>query len=99
MCLRSSIAVAVAWARSCSSDLNPGLGTSICHRCGPEKEKKKRWHVAVGCVAWGQDWGVRKPGEVLAMLSGSLAVEGRGGGDMVMASGEARAVDTCWREG
>ena len=27
---------------SCSSDSTPSLGTSICHRCGPKKKKKKR---------------------------------------------------------
>ena len=26
-------------ARSCSSDSTPGLGTSICHRCGPKSNK------------------------------------------------------------
>ena len=41
MRLRSCVTVAVVWAGSCSSDLTPSLGTSICHRCGPEKKKKK----------------------------------------------------------
>ena len=27
---------------SCSSDLTPSLGTSICQECGHKKEKKKR---------------------------------------------------------
>ena len=27
---------------SWSSDLTPSLGTSICHRCGPEKKKRKK---------------------------------------------------------
>ena len=40
--LRSCIAVAVAQASSCSSNLTPNLGTSICHRCSPKKEKKKK---------------------------------------------------------
>ena len=31
---RSWVAVAVAEASSCSSDLTPSLGTSTCHRCG-----------------------------------------------------------------
>ena len=31
MWLRSGVAVAVALASSCSSDLPPSLGTSICH--------------------------------------------------------------------
>ena len=38
--LGSGIAVAVAG--SCSSDLTPSLRTSICHECGPKKEKKKK---------------------------------------------------------
>ena len=44
MQLRSCVvvAVAVAVAGSCSSDSTPSLGTSICHRCGPKKTKKKK---------------------------------------------------------
>ena len=41
MWLRSGVAVAVAVASSCSSNLTPNLGTSICCRCGPKKKKKK----------------------------------------------------------
>ena len=40
--LGSGIAVTVVYARSCSSDLIPSLGTSICCECGPKKEKKKK---------------------------------------------------------
>ena len=36
------MAVAVAVAGSCSSDLAPSLGTSICCGCGPKKKKKKK---------------------------------------------------------
>ena len=36
------VAVAVVYASSCSSDLIPRLGTSICRRGSPEKQKKKR---------------------------------------------------------
>ena len=39
--LRSGVAVAVMWAGSCSSDLTPRPGTSICSRSGPKKQKKK----------------------------------------------------------
>ena len=39
--LGSSVAVAVAQADSCSSDLTPSLGTSICQRCGPKKKKER----------------------------------------------------------
>ena len=36
--LGSHVAVAVVQASSCSSDSTPSLETSICHRCGPEKQ-------------------------------------------------------------
>ena len=42
MWLGSGIAVAVAQAGSCISNSVPRLGTSICCRCGPKKEKKKK---------------------------------------------------------
>ena len=42
MQLGSVIAMAVATAGSCSVDLTPSLGTSICCRCGPKKKKKKK---------------------------------------------------------
>ena len=42
MRLGSLVAVAVVQAGSCSSDLNPSLGTSMCHRCGPKKTKTKQ---------------------------------------------------------
>ena len=38
--LRPSIAVAVAQASGCSSDLTPSWETSICCRYGPKKKKK-----------------------------------------------------------
>ena len=41
MWLWSGVAVAVGQA-SCSSDLTPSLGTSICHWCGPKKEKRRK---------------------------------------------------------
>ena len=41
MWLRSCIAVAVAVAGSCSLDLTPSLGTSICCRWNPKKQRKK----------------------------------------------------------
>ena len=40
--LRSHIAVAVVQASGCSSDSTPGLGTSICLRCGPKNQKQKK---------------------------------------------------------
>ena len=36
--VRCRVAVAVVQADSCSSDLTPRLGISICHRCGPKKQ-------------------------------------------------------------
>ena len=38
----SGVAVAVVKAGSCSSDLTPGPGTSICCRCGQKKKKEGR---------------------------------------------------------
>ena len=40
MRLRSCIVVAVAEASSCSSDLTPSLGISICFRCSLKKTKE-----------------------------------------------------------
>ena len=42
MQLGYGIAVAVAQACSCGADSTPDPGTSICHRCGPKKEKNKQ---------------------------------------------------------
>ena len=36
--LRSGVAVAMALACNCSSDLTPNLGNSICHRCSPKRK-------------------------------------------------------------
>ena len=47
MCLGSGIAVAVVEAGSCSSDLIPGLGTSICHGYGPKKDKNKNENLQI----------------------------------------------------
>ena len=41
MQLRSSIAMAVVWASNCNSDSTPSQETTMCHRCGPKKQKKK----------------------------------------------------------
>ena len=35
--------MAVVQVSSCSSDSTPSLGTSIYHRFGPKKKKKKKW--------------------------------------------------------
>ena len=40
MGLRSCVAVAVVSASGCSSNLTLGLGTSMCPRCSPKKQKK-----------------------------------------------------------
>ena len=50
--LDPTFGVAVAQAGSCSSDLAPSLGTSICRGCGPEEKKKifkKRETRPVSC--------------------------------------------------
>ena len=50
MQLGSHIAVAVVQTGSCSSDLTPGLGTSICHTCGPKKKKQETQTPRVGLI-------------------------------------------------
>jgi len=51
--LRSSVAVAEALAGSYSSDLTPSLGTSsVCSRCGPKKERKKKRPSFTSRVSW-----------------------------------------------
>ena len=37
-----TIATVVVWAGICSSDSTPSLGSSICRRCSPKKQKKKK---------------------------------------------------------
>ena len=39
--LGSGVAAAVAQTGGCSSSSTPNLGTSICCRCSPKKQKKK----------------------------------------------------------
>ena len=43
---KCNLDLALLWlwyrAGSCSSDSNPSLGTSICQRCSPKKQKKKK---------------------------------------------------------
>ena len=45
--LGSCVAVAVVQAGGYSSDLTPGLGTSIGCRCGPKKAKRKKRKMTV----------------------------------------------------
>ena len=47
MHLGSCIAVALVQAGSCTSHSTPGLGTSICRRGGPKKQKKLKFNVKV----------------------------------------------------
>ena len=42
MWLGSLIAVALAQASGYSSDWNPSLGTSICHRCSLKRQKDQK---------------------------------------------------------
>ena len=54
MWLRSGAAVAMAVADSCSSELTPSLGTSICCRYDP-KRKAKQSKNRNRSQAWGVD--------------------------------------------
>ena len=38
----SGISIAMVQADSCNSDSTPSLGTYICYRYGPKKQKKKK---------------------------------------------------------
>ena len=50
--LGSGVAVAVAEAGSYRSDSSPSLGTSICLRCGPKKNKKiNKNKINEGCLS------------------------------------------------
>ena len=42
MRLGSRVAVAVAQAGSCSSEWTPSLGTSMCRRCSPKRQKDQK---------------------------------------------------------
>ena len=50
----------VVQASSCSSNVTPSLGTSICHRCGPKKKKKIENHCSEGVEkgTWQAHWAV-----------------------------------------
>ena len=58
MWLGFCVAVAMAQISSCSSNSTSSLGTSMCHRCGPKKKKKKKTdsktsHISVyDVVCW-----------------------------------------------
>ena len=45
MWLKSPVAVAVVSAGSCSSNSAPSLGTSMCRRCGPKKQRKRKKEI------------------------------------------------------
>ena len=40
--LGSHVAVTLVYTGSYSSDLTPSLGTSICYKCSPKKQKNKK---------------------------------------------------------
>ena len=50
MQLRADVAVAIAQASSCSTYWTPSPGTSICCRCGPKKQKKKKFSIHKVCM-------------------------------------------------
>ena len=47
MRLGSRVAVVLMQAEGYSSDWTPSLGTSLCHRCGPKKDKKDQKAIKV----------------------------------------------------
>ena len=51
--LRSGVAVTVVEASSCSSNVTPSLGTSICQRCSPKKQKITIYYMISYCTAQG----------------------------------------------
>ena len=63
--------VAVAVASSYSSNLTPSLGTSICHECGPKKEKIYI-HIYIHRERERETWGVP-----LCHCSSSGSIPGR----------------------
>ena len=69
--LGSGVAMAVVKANSCSFDLTPNLGTSICHKCDPEKTKKKKDITIVNIYApnTGSPQDIRK---LLTTLKGEI---------------------------
>lgn len=47
------VAIAMTKASRCRSNSTPSLGTSICHNCGPKKQKTKtnqRWRAYIYCA-------------------------------------------------
>ena len=69
-----TVAVAVAQAGSCSSDLTPSLETSICCGCGPKKQKKKKFLLKSGgdLGTWALESQTKAKGKTL--WRGSLGV-------------------------
>ena len=46
------IAVALVKAGGYSSDSTPSPGTSICHRCGPKRQKEEKKSTALQGLEW-----------------------------------------------
>ena len=64
--------MAMVWAGSCSSSSTPSLGTSICHRCGPEETKRqkiKNKKINLGSGFHSRTWGHRKNWPIAHLLS------------------------------
>ena len=80
MWLRSCAAAAVVQVASCTSNLTPGLRTSICHEFGPKKikdQKKKRNLEEANLqrqIRGSKGWGGGGGGGGRAMQSYSLMV-------------------------
>ena len=60
MQLRSGVAVAVAVAVAAaggySSNLTPSLGTSMCHKCSPKKDKRQNKYIKAFQVTLMYTW-------------------------------------------
>ena len=76
MQLGSRVAVAVAVAGSCSSDVIPSLGTSICHGCSPKKTKDEKRQQQQKTTSVKRDW---KSTMGKAQLSASQSLKGTQG--------------------
>ena len=75
MRLGSGFAVAVAQASSCSSNLTPSLGTSICHKCGPKKKGKKKREVKRDQIIEDSVQHAKTQGSIFWEKAGQLSVK------------------------
>ena len=97
MLLGSVVAVAAVQASSCSSNSTPSLGTSICHRGGPKKQKLKK-KKNKGKITRTQLPGL--PSEAESHSLDHAAADGQFFVARTLLSSEsfASSLVTCWRE-